>query len=321
MRIPHALALSVFAVAVLARVPSVAAAETALPPAACTNLTAPECDAITALFKDAYVRASAQPVVMLEAAADGERAQPPATADILDVAAVRLATKIHVRATLRRPDGVSRHSVEMTAASLDDMPPVAERISHALVHRTGVEHTQSLGTITRTEATRPNRVYSEKVIGIKTGLVQPLSKSVDFETMMTLQFDARFEGENYFLEFGAGLAIPSGESGARGLGGLFAEFGGSYYLNQNNMSPYVGAGISPRLLFTSSDGGMRAAVYGQAGLMFMRFSSTRLYTELRVTQNLMGTSVYKEFNDGFLSGGETVTTYPTEVGANVGIGW
>lgn len=285
----------------------------------CTNLTEQECHAIEVLFGDAYATASGQPVVAEAKGAEAPAA--PATDQVLEVSALRLALKIHVRGTLRRPDGAPIHSAEMTAASLDDMPPVAERISRALVHRTSVTQTRALDTISRTEAVRPNRIYSEKVIGFKTGLIQALSSETSFAPMIGLQFDARFEAETYFLEFGAGMMLPAEEEEGRGLGGLFAEFGASHYLGQGNVSPYLGGGVSPRILFTSADGGVRAAAYGQIGLMFMRFSSTRLYMELRVSQNLMGIKVFEDETSTSFSGDAKVSVYPTEVALQVGIGW
>src|SRR5690606_15838981 len=100
-------------------------------------------------------------------------------------------------------------------------------------------------------------------------------------------FDARLEAKSYFLEFGAGVLLPSSsayESEEQlAYGGVVGEIGASYYLMHTDVSPYVGAGVMPRVLSASP---ANLAVYGQAGFMFFRTSSSRLYAELRVAQNV-----------------------------------
>ncbi|MDX2023958.1 MAG: hypothetical protein SF187_27205 [Deltaproteobacteria bacterium] len=297
------------------------AAQVSIAPPACANLAASECEAVGVLFADAYARASGTRVSPPPKQTEGglEGTWQPTGDEYVDISALRLSSKVQIRGTLRQADGTQIHTVEMTAASLDDLPPVADRVCEALVHRVGVNDTRTLHSITRTEASRPNRTYSEKVIGFKTALIQPFAQGVTFNPMMSLQFDGRFESETYFLEFGAGLALPTGGD-HRNLGALFAEFGGSLYLGQGNTSPYVGVGFSPKIMFSGADGGVRAAAYGQFGLMFMRFSSTRLYTELRLSQNIIPIDV--NTGDGsFLENSPETSVRPLEAGLQLGIGW
>lgn len=300
------------------------AAQVSIAPPTCANLAPSECEAVGVLFAEAYARASGVHVSPPPRQTEGglEGTWQPNGDEYVDISALRLSSKVKIRGTRRQADGTPIHAVEMTAASLDDLPPVADRVSEALVHRTSINETRTLNTITRTEASRPNRTYSEKVMGFKTALIQPFAESVTFNPMMSLQFDGRFEGENYFLEFGAGLALPT-QGDHRNMGALFAEFGGSYYLGQGNTSPYVGAGFIPKLMFTGADGGVRAAAYGQFGLMFMRFSSTRLYTEVRLSQNLIPINVETGATngDGFFNSGPEASVRPLEAGLQLGIGW
>ena len=126
---------------------------------------------------------------------------------------------------------------------------------------------------------------------------------------------------------GAGVAIPSDsndDANTRGYGGLFAEFGASAYLGPLGSPFYVGGGVIPRLFFGPSDGGVMAAFYVQAGYMFMRTSSTRLYVELRVAQNAMPVRLgrsYDSYTGTTVVRDEPTTIYPTELGVQVGIGW
>ena len=212
--------------------------------------------------------------------------------------------------------------------SLDDLPPAAERMSRALVNRTSVVETMNIANVTRTEGARKNRTSTEKVMGFKTAFIVPYSSELNLDPMLALQFDGRFESEHYFLEFGAGLAIPSdsGDSDSRGYGGLFAEFGASAYLGPLGSPFYAGGGIIPRLFFGQNDGGVLAAFYVQAGYMFMRTSSTRLYAELRVAQNAMPVRMGRDYEQyppvsGAAVRSEPTTVYPTELGLQIGIGW
>ena len=96
-----------------------------------------------------------------------------------------------------------------------------------------------------------------------------------------------------------------------------AEIGGSYYLWNDSLSPYVGAGIMPRIAFGFGDGGVQLAPYGQLGLMFMRESSSRLYCDLRVAQLVTPFDKTRwDWEDG-----RERKVYPTELTVAVGIGW
>lgn len=315
--------------AALALAPGAAlAADVAVLPVRGTNLTAGEADAIGVLFAEAYAREARVDVV---APADAARAVteaggvPAALArlgarEYLDISAVQLKSRITVNAVLRGGSGAALHTAEMTAASLDDIQPIAERISRALINRTTPEVTRTLTSVTAREGQRVNRTFTEKIMGLKTSVTWPFARGYTFDPSISLQFDGRLELTRGFLEFGAGAVVPtSGEDS--GMGGVFAEFGGSYYLAQESVSPYVGAGFVPRIYFTSSAGGFGAAAYGQAGLMFMRESSSRIYAELRVTQAVTpfeNDATYDYVTGTYSRGGQY---FPTEVGLQIGIGW
>jgi hypothetical protein len=309
------------------------AAEIAMAPVQCTNLTDGECAAVGAVFSGAFASASGAQVSMAPASpASASPAAPnavpayapPAAVERLTVTATRLTSRISLRAALNGSDGAPIHAVEMMATSLDDLPPAAERMSRALVNRSSVDQTMTLHNITRTEGAKVNRTTTEKVMGMKTGLIVPYASGIDIDNMLSFQFDGRFESDRYFLEFGAGAVLPSSTEGHKRYGGLFAEFGASAYLGPLGSPLYLGGGISPRLFFSSNDGGVRAAAYGQLGVMFMRTSSTRLYIELRALQNLMamnmgdGTTVAP---NGTYQVSSSKAVYPTEMALQVGIGW
>jgi hypothetical protein len=106
------------------------------------------------------------------------------------------------------------------------------------------------------------------------------------------------------------------------VGGLVGQLGASYYLTHTSVSPYIGAGVSPRLLFGDYSGA-GLTVGGQIGVMFMRQASTRIYVEGRVDQNVLplSTSYYDDYDieTGEYADGDDV--FPTEISIAVGIGW
>jgi hypothetical protein len=103
------------------------------------------------------------------------------------------------------------------------------------------------------------------------------------------------------------------------------EIGADHYLTANpTVAPYIGGGVSPRIYFVP--GGIGIAPYAQFGLMFMRLSKTRLYTDIRISQNLAPVRItdYDDSYDytGYYQNPPTEHTYyPTEICFEVGIGW
>jgi hypothetical protein len=169
-----------------------------------------------------------------------------------------------------------------------------------------------------------------KAFGIKTAMIFPRSwsSSRTYSPMMSLQFDGRIGSRDSFIEIGAGAAIPTSSSSGSSeiqMGGIFAELGGSFYLSDGSIAPYLGGGVSPRLWFASQNinSGATCTVFGQAGLTFTRDSRARLYAELRFSQFVLGLSEsqssYYSSSGTYSSGGGTL--YPMELSLQLGIGW
>ena len=304
------------------------AADVAILPVEGTNLSPGEVEAVGALLANAYAAESGAQVIrpadtmrVIRESRDLQEALAKlGVREYVETTAVRLDRRINVRATLRDAGGGLVYFAEMTAASLDDMEPISVRLARALVRRTSPELTRTLRDVTKREGQAPNRTFTEKVMGLKTAVIWPRAGDETFDASISLQFDGRLEKQWGFLEFGAGVVIPTDGTDRDGLGGVFAEFGGSLYVVEADVSPYIGAGVLPRLYFTSDGGGANAAAYGQVGIMFMRESSSRLYAELRVMQSL--TPIEEDENWDSLTG-ETYTQsiHPLEIALQIGVGW
>jgi hypothetical protein len=325
------------AVAAMATLASAAlAADVAVFPIQPVNLTPSEAEAIGTVLAQAYGRVSKAEVLLPQQAGPSVKTPgdlPGAAASLgvreyIETSAVGLLSResekarssesrIIIQAARRMQNGELVYRAELTATSLGDVEIVAERLARALYEKKPAEDTGGLRTVTRREGTRDNRTFTEKIMGVKVGMTWLVAKNSRFDPLISIGFDGRLEGRSYFLEFGAGVAIPKSVDEApdiQTVGLLYGDIGGSYYFTDTSISPYAGGGISPRVVITEG-GGMNLALYGQGGVMFMRESSTRLYVDLRVSQNVL--PVTGHLDDGTTRGKQ----YPTEIGLQVGIGW
>lgn len=303
------------------------AAEVAVIPVEATNLSEGEAGAIGIVVGNALASEAGQ-VVASPAETAGAIAREgglaPALASLkashyLKVSAVRLKTRITIHATLLTAEGTLVRQAELTAASLDDVEPVARRLARSLVQGITVAEARDLHTVTEREGQRPNRVFVGKSLGLKTGMTWPSASGVRFDPAVSLQFDARLEGERWFMEFGAGAILPASGGQGNGFGGVFAELGGSVFLVDASVSPYLGLGIRPALLAALDGGGMNLGFYGQAGVTFMREYRTHFYMEVRVTQNAVAFHDDRGAFGGATGTGASVSV--TEVALQAGMGW
>ncbi|MDP3152002.1 MAG: hypothetical protein Q8N23_04995 [Archangium sp.] len=233
---------------------------------------------------------------------------------LIELSSQRGPGRLLISATRRGLDGKEIHSAEFTAGSIDDAPAVCERIALSLTQKLTAKETLNRHNVTAAEARlsgKPHRIGSERVIGVKTGFLGAFSADTTVNPLGSIAFNARLEQERFFIEFGVGALIPAVvNASSTSYGGITAEVGASYYLTDGDVSPYLGAGVQPRIVFGGSV--FNLAPYAQAGLMLARQSSTRIYFDLRVAQNVLPVS------NGFsMASG----VYPTELTGAVGIGW
>jgi hypothetical protein len=208
----------------------------------------------------------------------------------------------------------------MTAASLDDMEAVSTRLAAALLTGRTPDEVRNHHTVTAQEAKPRNRMFSEKVIGFRTGYVHPVS-DVDFDPMIAAMFDARLEGETYFLEIGGGLMLPANDKdSSHAYGGLMGRIGGAWYLTDGDTAPYLGVGVEPRLQFASGSA-VGFDPYAQLGLMLMRESSSRLFFDVQVAYNALPVTVDSSWDPDTGSSADDGDHHPVEIGLMVGAGW
>lgn len=296
-------------------------------PVESTNLDPVQADAIGQMVASAYQIEKNEKVVppaqvRAALAAGGtyeEIAGRLQATEYLYVTAVRLDSRIVVSATRYAADGTMIYSAKITASSLEDVEPSSDRLAKSLVRKQPPTETRTLDNVTTTEGIAPRRVATARVAGFKGAFVYPIGWKERVRSMMSVGFDLRLEGEHHFLELGVGFAVPAGTESPFAYGGLWSEIGASFYLTHEATSPYLGVGLMPRLM---SKDVTNLAAYGQGGMMFFRDASTRLYTDLRIAQNLLpvGFSVCETQSDTFVGCG-TRRLYPTEISLNIGLGF
>lgn len=315
------------------------AAVVAVMPVQGVNLSEGQCDAIGLLFSEAFGRetraAVAPPTETKPMLAQGKAPLAVATqlgvVEYIELRALQLGTRVTVAGIRRGKDGAELFRAETAASSLDEMEIAVARLARSLAWRqpmpvaTRVPAIEAASPIP--ESPQPSGQYP-KALGMKTSLIFPYSNGRSFAPLLSAQFDGRIGSRDSFVEFGAGLALPSSSSSGTNtieMGGAFVELGGSFYLSDGPVAPYLGAGLSPRLWIVdnpngaSSSSGATCVLYGQAGLTFTRDSRARLYAELRINQYILGlANKTSTFNDGTITTG---TYHPTEFAMQLGIGW
>lgn len=278
------------------------------------NLEAGAGEAFAAVCGQAYSAAGA--------AAPGTPRPPEGATETLELTLIGLGRhqggRILVAATLKDGAGATQHHAQLEAESLEEAPVVCERLARALVTRDTPEAVRSRRSITRAEARASRaavRLGTEKVLGVQARVLAPFAVGYTTSPALSLGFDGRFERDWYFIEASAGFIIPassmgSGSSSQLSVNGIFVSAGAAFYLSQSDIAPYLGLGIEPRLsLFSGLSVGL--APYAQLGLMLFRQSSTRLYAELRVAQNVLPVRASYSAQE----------SYPTELGVGLGVGF
>jgi hypothetical protein len=290
---------------------SLSAAKVAVLPVRGTNLAPGRGEAIGAVFAQQYAKAlgadvldpsqTAERLSLALGQSPGEAEQALGVLEYVELSVVALEKKIMISAVRRLRTGEQVYRADMAALGLDDITEVCERLALALAGKVPVPETLTLDNVTRAEGQAPNKTFSHKGMGLKTSA----GYAVGFSPFATLGFAARREGGSYFTEVGAGAMTPASTSGTQGYGGVYAEIGASYYLLNASVSPYVGGGVSPRLMLGGASG-IGVAPYLQGGVMLMRQAKTRVYADVRVAQNVLPV---------------TSGTFPTEATLQIGVGF
>lgn len=301
------------------------------------NLSEGQCDVIGLLFTEAFARETrttvAPPTETKPRLAQGRPPLAVATElgvlEFIELRALQLGSRVTVAGIRRAKTGAEIFRAETAASSLDEMEIAVARLARSLAWRQPMVGPASVAElqspVAMPESPQPPKSYP-KALGMKTALIFPLASGRTIAPMMAAQFDGRIGSRDSFIEFGAGAAVPTSASSGSDvveMGGVFVELGGSHYLSDGPVAPYLGAGLSPRIWIVdnpdvSDTGGATCVAYGQAGINFTRDSRARVYAELRVNQYIIGLANKVSTPDGTQTRG---TYHPTELALQLGLGW
>ena len=337
--------LAVLVCSLMCRVSLASAADIAFFPAEGQNVLAADAIAVGELLAEAYAASSQRAVLapsrsaqtLAESSSYEAAARALGVAEFVRTSALAVGRRIVVTATRYRVEaGGSAANEEganlrriyqesLIADSPEDLVPVCDRLAKALYSQRSDELVRDHGNVTMTEARPQNRIWREKVFGLRTGVHVPFARDATFSAAVSLEFDLRLEHARYFVEFGAGAVIPtrvdsdeydedgsyvsSGSSNGGSTGGLFGEVGASRFLTDGDLGLYAGAGVIPKIMFSDRDAaGM--ALYGQLGLSLPRSSATRFCTDLRFAQSVLAQHLNDERR-----------VFPSEASLLAGVGW
>ncbi len=238
-------------------------------------------------------------------------------------------SKTIVTVVRKNASGADIYQTEMTLLTYGDIEESTERMAASLFQKVSVEKTRGMTNITRREGMGYNELWTRKVKGIKMGAFYPFSADTTFSTVITLGFDYKVDLNRAYLEFGAGARIPSGldDERKRIYGGNYFELGGGYYIVDDVLGLYTGAGLIPFFNWANlSSSPIGMPVYLQIGLCTPRNSSVRFYGNLRIAQNLLAIITSRsgsDYTNGYYASWSLKERrdYPTEIGFEIGIGW
>jgi hypothetical protein len=321
------------------------AAEVAVMPVQGVNLSEGDCDAFGVLFANAFARdarvAVASPLETKALRGGGKT--PTAIAAQLgavryvELNALRLGQRVNIGGAMYARDGAMLFRADTSAASLDAMDFAISTLAHALAWRQPIPRGPSMEGYPASQESAyevpvlpeplPDPTVARGAYGAKVAVAMPMSSGKTFSPVLSIAFNGRHGPRDYFLEFGAGLMIPSnneyGSSGIRVTSG-FVELGGSYFLWAGSAALYIGGGISPAIwsleFATDSHTSATCGAYAQSGVTVTRDSRFKLYFEVRLTQLLL--AVANPVSDGSLYGSTLGNTYrPMLLALQGGVGW
>lgn len=230
--------------------------------------------------------------------------------------------KTVVKVTRRDSRGDRIFAAEMTLVTYGDIEESTDRFAHALFQKVAPEEVRGLKNVTRREGMGNNKLFIDKLKGIRIGFWHPMAKEVSLQNMVTIAYSQRFDSETFYLEFGAGAKIPTSmKADKRYYGGPYMDINGSYYFLKGVTGVYAGIGVSP-YVNVAADEGVEIGVppYIQFGMAIPRNGKMQGIVNVKILQNVMEISTGDSPN-GYSSSSDLPLkhSYPTEVGIEFGI--
>ena len=212
--------------------------------------------------------------------------EAPASASAYRVVLRRLGEKIIVRLSHEKPIGTIIIERQITLANIEEMIPAAPRLVDALVHDKPIDDTVDMETVTEQEARELRKISGESLWNL--GIFGTFVPGTDIAAEPGYGMGWSYQTPSYAV----GTDFQFAASGYEDNGNDFLFFswgiGGRYFLNKQNISPYMGGGLAivsvnyGSDLFFDSDEDTGLGVYGVVGIEALRLTQSRLNLELRL---------------------------------------
>ena len=245
--------------------------------------------------------------------------EAPASANAYRVVLRRLGEKIIVRLSHENPIGTIISERQLTLANIEEMIPAAPRLVDALVHGKPIDDTVDMETVTEQEARELRKISGESLWHLE--IFGTFVPGTDIAAAPGYGLGWSYQTPSYAVGADLRLAINSYEDtyedSSDGFGFFSWAIGGSYFLNKQNISPYVGGGLAIIAVgyreahYDSGEVDLGLGAYGVAGVEALRLTQSRLNLELRIdrpfftlpNQDIMPITIGISFSRNYNPGG------------------
>ena len=178
---------------------------------------------------------------------------------------------------------------QLTLANIEEMIPAAPRLVNALIHGKSIDDTVDMETVTEQEARELRKISGESLWHIEIfGTFVPgtdIAAEPGYGSGWSFQTPSYAVGSDVRFAF-SGIEDDYGDDST-----TFAWFswaiGGRYFLNKQNISPYLGGGLAIIAVgyeedYYDSEADFGLGAYGVVGVEALRLTQSRLNLELRI---------------------------------------
>ncbi|RKU13594.1 hypothetical protein C6502_04315 [Candidatus Poribacteria bacterium] len=243
--------------------------------------------------------------------------EAPASASVYRVVLRRLGEKIIVRLSQENPIGTIIAEQQLTLANIEEMIPAAPRLVNALVHSKPIDDTVDMENVTEQEARELRKISGESLWHLE--IFGTFVPGTDIAAEPGYGWGWSYQTPSYAVGSDLRFAVNYEDDytdDSDGFGYASWAIGGRYFLNKQNISPYVGGGLAIMLVgyerdYYDSEGDFGLGVYGVAGVEALRLTQSRLNLELRIdrpfftleSQDIMPITVGISFSRNYNPGG------------------
>lgn len=203
----------------------------------------------------------------------------------------QLGQKVIVDVHVVGRDGGVVMQDRITAASIEDLEPIAARIAVSVSTGTPLADSATVDTVTDNEAREPRRIQTMFTSGLRVGAMVPMRDSFGGANALTSwTLFGMFEYPQFGFIADLGFQSTADTDDDVGAFGFHLDLGGFKFLSPSSTSVYVGGGVGFRATSVDSMSGDDSAsgpgVFASVGVVLLRTSDFHLIADARYDLNL-----------------------------------